>query len=182
MQKFLISYSSVDGQTLKICRHIQQVIENSGGTVVLFEIGSHSACDLAQYDTVVVGASIRYGKHRPDVYRFIETNRNILGGKHSAFFSVNVVARKPGKDTPEANPYLRTFIKKTDWTPNVLGVFAGKIDYPRYRFFDRHMIRLIMWMTNGPTDTASSTEFTDWNAVDRFADKLLSASLHIRNP
>jgi menaquinone-dependent protoporphyrinogen IX oxidase len=25
-----------------------------------------------------------------------------------------------------------------------------------------------MWITNGPTDTASSTEFTDWNAVDRF--------------
>jgi menaquinone-dependent protoporphyrinogen oxidase len=168
MQQYLIAYSSVDGQTLKICRHIQQALEESGSTVVLFEIGGLGACDMAAYNTVVVGASIRYGKHRPDVYRFIETHREVLDRKHSAFFSVNVVARKAGKDTPQTNPYFRAFSRRTTWKPNVLGVFAGKIDYRMYSFFDRHMIRLIMWMTNGPTDTASSTEFTDWNAVDRF--------------
>jgi menaquinone-dependent protoporphyrinogen oxidase len=182
MQKFLIAYSSVDGQTMKICKHIQQVLEESGSTVDLFEIGGLGACDMAAYDTVVVGASIRYGKHRPDIYRFIETHRESLERKRNAFFSVNVVARKAGKDTPQTNPYFRAFSKRTTWKPNLLGVFAGKIDYRMYGFFDRHMIRLIMWMTNGPTDMASSTEFTDWNAVRQFAHKLLPASLHIRNP
>jgi menaquinone-dependent protoporphyrinogen oxidase len=169
MHKFLIAYSSVDGQTLKICRHIQQALEESGSTVGLFEIGGLGACDMAAYDTVVVGASIRYGKHRPDVFRFIETNRDVLDCKRSAFFTVNVVARKAGKDTPQTNPYFRDFSRRTTWKPNLLGVFAGKIDYPRYSFFDRNMIRMIMWMTNGPTDTAGVTEFTDWNVVDRFA-------------
>ena len=49
-------------------------------------------------------------------------------------------------------PYIKKFLKRTSWKPKVLGVFAGKIDYPKYNFFDKQMIRLIMWITKGPTD------------------------------
>jgi menaquinone-dependent protoporphyrinogen oxidase len=34
------------------------------------------------------------------------------------------------------------------------------------------MIRFIMWMTKGPTDPRSVTDFTDWNQVDAFARRL----------
>jgi len=51
-----------------------------------------------------------------------------------------------------------------------LAVFAGKIDYPRYGFVDKHMIRFIMWMTKGPTDLTATIEFTDWNKVDEFGE------------
>ena len=50
-----------------------------------------------------------------------------------------------------------------------MAVFAGKIDYPRYTFWDRAAIRFIMWMTKGPTDPATVVEFTDWDKVDEFA-------------
>jgi menaquinone-dependent protoporphyrinogen oxidase len=53
-----------------------------------------------------------------------------------------------------------------------VGVFAGKIDYPRYSFMDRQVIRIIMSLTNGPTDPTASTEFTDWQAVDKFAHRV----------
>jgi menaquinone-dependent protoporphyrinogen oxidase len=49
-----------------------------------------------------------------------------------------------------------------------MAVFAGKIDYPIYTFWDRQIIRLIMWMTGGPTDPKSVIDFTDWNKVDDF--------------
>jgi menaquinone-dependent protoporphyrinogen oxidase len=49
-----------------------------------------------------------------------------------------------------------------------VAVFAGKIDYPRYTPFDRFMIRLIMWMTQGPTDPAAVIDFTDWRQVEDF--------------
>lgn len=144
--------------------------------MTLFEIGDGKTCDLAPFDTIVIGASIRYGKHRPDVYRFIESKRAALDGKPSAFFSVNVVARKVGKDRPESNPYLQTFRRKTTWAPREVGVFAGKIDYPRYRFIDRQVIRLIMWLTNGPTDPKGCTDFTDWHAVEGFAQRISTLS------
>jgi menaquinone-dependent protoporphyrinogen oxidase len=49
-----------------------------------------------------------------------------------------------------------------------LAVFAGKINYPSYGFMDRLMIRLIMWMTKGPTDPQAVVEFTDWKQVEEF--------------
>jgi menaquinone-dependent protoporphyrinogen oxidase len=172
MPRILIAYSTVDGHTLTICGRIRNVLEGAGSTVALFEIGGGQACDLTPFDTIVIGASIRYGKHRPDVYRFIESNRDTLDRKPSAFFSVNVVARKAGKDTPESNPYMSVFRRTTTWVPREVGVFAGKIDYPRYGFMDRQVIRLIMWLTNGPTDPTTCTEFTDWNSVERFARRV----------
>ena len=56
--------------------------------------------------------------------------------------------------------------------PNEIGVFAGKIDYPKYNFLDKHMIRLIMWITKGPTDLEKTYEFTNWNDVVEFTRKI----------
>ena len=53
-------------------------------------------------------------------------------------------------------------------------MFAGKIDYPRYGFVDKQMIRLIMWITKGPTDPTLTVEFTDWDSVDEFARRIAS--------
>jgi len=174
MPRFLIAYSTVDGQTLTICQRLQQVLEASACTVELLDLATGPAGDLARFDTVVIGASVRYGKHRPEVYHFIESHRDTLDCKPSAFFSVNVVARKAGKDRPETNPYVLAFRRQTSWQPSVVGGFVGKIDYPRYRFMDREVIRFIMWLTHGPTDPTTCTEFTDWAAVEGFAQRLLT--------
>jgi menaquinone-dependent protoporphyrinogen oxidase len=171
MPRALLAYSTVDGHTRAICKRIKHALDATGHAE-MFEIRGTTPPDLASFDLIVIGASIRYGKHRPNVYAFIEANRAALDQKPSAFFSVNLVARKPGKDTPDANPYIRTFRRKTSWTPSAVAVFAGKLVYPTYGFLDRQVIRLIMWLTDGPTDPSACVDFTDWNAVDGFAQKL----------
>ena len=119
-----------------------------------------------------LGASIRYGKYREEIFEFIKENEELLNSKDNAFFSVNVVARKENKNKPETNPYLIKFLNKISWQPKILDVFAGKIDYPRYKFLDKYAIKFIMWITKGPTDTSKVYEFTDWNRVKSFAEKL----------
>jgi len=168
MENILIVYSTTDGHTLEICHRLQKVIEQQSRQVTLFSVEDSAAIDLTVYDKIVIGARIRYGKHSPKVFDFIRRNRHLLDSKPNAFFSVNVVARKPEKSRPDSNPYLQKFLRKTSWKPKQLAVFAGKIDYPRYGFFDRLMIRLIMWMTDGPTDTKAVIEFTDWHQVEDF--------------
>lgn len=64
---------------------------------------------------------------------------------------------------------MTKFLDLSLWQPQQLAVFAGKIDYPRYGWFDKMMIRFIMRMTKGPTDTSGTYEFTDWDKVDEFA-------------
>ncbi len=107
---------------------------------------------------------------------FVEQNIAALQSKPSAFFSVNAVARKPEKRDPDTNPYVRKFLQSISWKPPVIGIFAGKIDYPKYGFIDKTMIRFIMWMTKGPTDPNGVFEFTDWDAVDAFGRKIGSMS------
>lgn len=167
----LIIYSSTDGQTKKIC---ETIIENSlnKSSFEILRLEDAFNKELEKYDRIVIGASIRYGRHSPKIYKFIKHNKNILEKKKSAFFSVNVVARKPEKNTPSTNPYILKFLKKTNWHPNKLGVFAGKIDYPNLNFLNRNIIRLIMFITNGPTDINNQYEFTDWQSVKRFAKDL----------
>ena len=104
--------------------------------------------------------------------RFIKDNRDVLVSKNAAFFSVNAVARKTEKNRPNTNPYVQKFIKKTGWAPKEVDVFAGVIDYPKYHFIDKHMIKFIMWITGGPTDTNGTFEFTDWERVKEFTKKL----------
>ena len=168
MSKFLVLYSTVDGHTARICRRLQQLFERDGHAVTLADLGENTGIDLAPFDRVVIGASIRYGKHQPSVAQFIARHQALLERTPSAFFSVNIVARKPEKSRPDSNPYLIKFLRQITWKPRLVEVFAGKLDYPRYRFFDRQMIRLIMLVTHGPTDPRAVIEFTDWQQVEAF--------------
>lgn len=172
MAKILILYSTVDGQTRRICERMQAVIESLGQRVVLASFADPCLPDAANFDKIVIGASIRYGKHRQSVLDFVATNRQLLDSRPSAFFSVNIVARKAEKSRSETNPYVRKFLALTDWRPTRTAVFAGRLDYPRYRLFDRQMIRLIMWITKGPTDPSTVIEYTDWNEVESFAREI----------
>lgn len=172
MAKVLILYSTTDGHTVEICKRIGSVIEQSGDSVELVDLIDGPSLDDYTFDKAIIGASIRYGKHQKAVYEFIRNNRPTLEQYPNALFSVNVVARKPEKNTPETNPYLQKFLRQIDWVPQILGVFAGKIDYPALGPMDRTMIRFILWMTKGPTDPTGTYEFTDWDKVEEFGRRI----------
>jgi menaquinone-dependent protoporphyrinogen oxidase len=165
--KIGILYSTVDGQTLKICNVIKEILDEKGDEVELFSIEDFDK-KVTDLDKFVIGASIRYGKHNSKIINFINQNKEELQKTENAFFSVNLVARKPEKASPETNPYFIKFLKEIDWIPNKSAVFAGKLDYQKYPFTDRLMIQLIMWMTKGPTNSKTKIEYTDWDKVREF--------------
>ncbi len=167
----LIIYSTTDGHTETICRRISNFL-NSKNDIKIISLDEATKIDLSSFNKIIIGASIRYGKHSKKLYKFITINKSVLDQKQSIFFSVNVVARKPEKNTPETNPYIKKFLKISNWKPKKIGVFAGRVDYPNYGFFDKYVIKFIMFLTNGPTDTSQSYEFTDWSKVDEFAREL----------
>lgn len=176
MSSVLLTYSTTDGHTGRICERLRQVIEQRGHRVSVVLLAQADALDLVAFDSIVIGASIRYGRHQPQVAQFIARHRALLERKTNAFFTVNIVARKPNKNRPENNPYLLKFLRQISWQPKLLGVFAGKLDYPRYRFVDRMMIRFIMLITDGPTDPTTVVEFTDWKEVEAFGQRISEMS------
>jgi menaquinone-dependent protoporphyrinogen oxidase len=181
-QPVLILYSTVDCHTLHICERISHVIQELGCETAIVSVDDANDLDLTGFSRVVIGASIRYGHHRPEVAAFIAKHQAELESRPSAFFCVNVVARKPNKNTPQTNPYARKFLRSIAWKPQLAAVFAGKIDYPRYGFIDRQMIRFIMLVTHGPTDPNTVVEFTDWAQVETFALAVCALPNHESRP
>ena len=96
MYNYLIIYSTTDGHTKIICERIKNFL-NDGNLVELLSLEDAKKVDLSNFEKIIIGASIRYGKHSKELYKFINLNKNILDQKKNAFFSVNVVARKSKK-------------------------------------------------------------------------------------
>jgi menaquinone-dependent protoporphyrinogen oxidase len=177
MTTVLVVFSTTDGHTRAICERMARGLESRGVSVSLRPVAECGDAEVAASGAIVIGASIRYGKHKPEVAAFVTRHRASLLARPNALFSVNVVARKPHKDRPETNPYFRKLLQQIAWQPQLAEVFAGRIDYPRLGPVDRTMIRFIMWLTHGPTDPTRSFEFTDWQRVDALAGRV-AALLH----
>ena len=166
-----IIYASVDGQTKKISNRLKNVLQNHQQNTEIYSIDEFNK-DVSEFDRIIIGSSIRYGIHHKEIIAFIEEQKKKLNKIKTAFFSVNLVARKPEKKSAETNPYVIKYFKTTDWRPDEVDVFAGMLDYKRYKFFDRIMIQFIMWMTKGPTNPEAKIEYTNWKDVDQFGLKL----------
>ncbi|MBU3822533.1 menaquinone-dependent protoporphyrinogen IX dehydrogenase [Flavobacteriaceae bacterium XHP0103] len=170
-KRIAIIYSTTDGQTLKICQRIAEYAENSGFKADVIEISAFNQI-ISDYSKLIIGASIRYGKHNKKVTEFIQKHKNNLEQIETAFFSVNLVARKSDKNTFDSNPYVVKFFKRLDWKPKIIDVFGGRLDYDSYSFFDKLMIKLIMKITKGPTKSDKPIEYTDWDRVKEFSIKM----------
>ncbi|WP_213991450.1 menaquinone-dependent protoporphyrinogen IX dehydrogenase [Sodalis sp. dw_96] len=164
----LILYSSRDGQTRKISQFIAAELAAAAVCDVV-DLSQAGEGPLPQYDGVIIGAAIRYGHYAAELHAFIRRHLDWLNALPSAFFSVNLTARKVDKCTPETNVYTRKFLAATPWRPDECAVFAGALRYPQYRWLDRVMIQLIMRMTGGETDSSKEVEYTDWRQVTAFA-------------
>ena len=97
--KLLILYSTVDGHTKNICEYINKRLNNKKD-ISISSLEDSEKFNLKQFNEIVIGASVRYGYHRKNVYEFIRNNKSILENKKTVFFSLNLTARKPEKILP----------------------------------------------------------------------------------
>jgi menaquinone-dependent protoporphyrinogen oxidase len=169
--KIGLVYASIDGQTHKICNFIKEKLLKNNKNIELFSINNFNS-KISNYHIFVIASSIRYGVHNKKIITFIKDHKKELETIKTAFISVNLVARKPDKNTPKTNPYVVKFFNNIDWKPTIVEVFAGKLDYKKYPFLDRIMIQFIMWITKGPTNKNSKIEYTNWGKVTQFANTI----------
>lgn len=166
--KMLILFSSRDGQTERIARFIADEVRPEYECDVV-NIRDVARVNWQEYDRLLIAASIRYGRFAQELHSCVVEYLPELQARISGFISVNLTARKADKCTPETNVYTRKFLEQSPWAPDRCLVAAGALRYPRYRWFDKMMIRLIMRITGGETDTSKEIEYTDWPQVAEFA-------------
>jgi menaquinone-dependent protoporphyrinogen oxidase len=168
MAKILILYASVEGHTARIAARIAQCLRD-------LEHAVDSACiaptraelDFAGIDAMIVGASVHYGRHPAHVLALVRKYRAALAHRRSAFYSVSLSARsKP----PAAHRYVQVFLRQAGWQPQQAATFAGALPYSRYAFWKRLLMKAFVGLAGGDTDASRDYDYTDWHAVDRFAE------------
>jgi menaquinone-dependent protoporphyrinogen oxidase len=176
----MVLYATRDGQSRRIAQRICEQL-----AVHEIQVAPHDLAEawptteeLAGAAVVVLVAAVRYGRHLPEAHRFLARYRALAPPPALALASVNLTARKPARSSADTNPYLRKLAALAGRRPAVAAAFAGRLDYPRYGWLDRQLIRVIMWLTDGPTDPGACVEYTAWDAVDAFAARV--ADLHVQ--
>jgi menaquinone-dependent protoporphyrinogen oxidase len=166
-------YATHDGQARRIAEHIARRLESGVIAAPLNAAGPTAPAELAAASVIALVAAVRYGKHLPEADRFLAAYSSLASPPPLALASVNLTARKPEKTTATGNTYLRKTIARHRLAPALAVAFAGRLDYRRYSWRDRQIIRFIMLLTGGPTDPDTSIEYTSWPAVDEFAARIV---------
>ena len=116
MNNILILYSTTDGHTLTISKTIANYLKTNSNILVTPLINC-TKDDLKNNDVIIIGASIRYGKHNPKVKEFIENNLMILETKKNAFFTALFLTRKKRIPSNKTKQIPRKYIITTSNQP-----------------------------------------------------------------
>lgn len=173
MARILILHATIEGHTARVAARIAQRLRDRGHAVDSQRAETAPAdLDLDGFDAVIVGASVHYGRHPGHLRALLRRHGAALAARRSAFFSVSLSARhKP----QAAQRYLQTFLRQVGWQPRQTATFAGALPYSKYAPWKRLLMIAFAALAGGDTDASRDYEYTDWDAVERFADGFAGA-------
>ena len=170
--RILVLYGTTDGQTATIARALADTLALDGAAVDVVDAASREA-DPADYDGIVVAASIHAGGYQRTVRRWVRRYARILDGKPTAFVSVCLAVLQ--RDDPQVQHELAMivdrFLTGVDWTPGITKSVAGALPYSQYNWVKRWVMKRIVRKAGGDTDTTRDYEYTDWADVRAFAQR-----------
>ncbi len=173
--KCLIIYASRFGQTERIAQRIAETMRSAQALVDVHSADSQAVPgDIGDYDIVVAGSPIYFGKHSRLIEQTISRQLAMLQQKTGGFFSVSLSASGGQKQQEDANRCISEFLEKLGWKPDVKSMFGGGLPYRKYGWLTRMLMKWVSGREGGDIDTSRDHEYTDWNAVDGFALDLMA--------
>jgi menaquinone-dependent protoporphyrinogen oxidase len=179
-----VLYASREGQTRRIAEHTAATLRTREFTVDVLDVERELPpdFDLSRYAGAVVASSVHIGKHERAMVEFVRAHRAELERIPSAFLSVSLSeagaedagATTERKERAAANvdTMIGVFLRETGWSPTHVHPVAGALLYRQYGAVVRLVMRFIAKRAGATTDTSRDHEYTDWQALDRFADEL----------
>jgi menaquinone-dependent protoporphyrinogen oxidase len=183
-KRVLVLYASTHGHTGKIADRIGDVLHRTGVAARVRKLGE-VAIDRQQFDAYIIAGSVHAGHHQRELVEWISEHRTTLCTHPAAFVSVSLTA---ADDTDEARATCQELIDdvldQTGWTPDETLAVAGALQFEKYNLPTRVLMRLIArrieHQTGRDVDVHHDTDYTDWPAVERFAEAF--AAVLLRTP
>ncbi len=169
----LLLFASTHGHTGKLAARIAGRMHESGTSVHVVDAADAETLDPSPYAVVVVGGSIHIDAHQPALRKWLRRFGGTLDPAHTALFSVSLTAADDSDEARSATAgYVAALAEDAGMTPALSAAFAGALQYREYPLATRVLVRLIARHRGLPTDTSVDVDYTDWDAVDAFADSI----------
>jgi menaquinone-dependent protoporphyrinogen oxidase len=170
MAQFLLLYGTSDGQTQKIAEFCGAQLRRRGCTTSVVNAAEASP-NPAEYDAVIVAASVHASGYQRAVKRWCRRNREALGKTRTAFLSVCLgVLQHDVEVDKELGRIADRFFASTGFQPGEVKIVAGALPYTKYNFFKRFVMKRIVRKAGGDLDTSRDYEYTDWDDLRAFID------------
>ena len=171
----LILYGSTEGHTEKIARFLAGEAVKHHIRPTLSDVAT--APSLRSYDAVIIAASIHAGQYKNEIVDFVAAHSDDLNKIPTVFYSVGLsIVSGDKKVVAQLHEMTALFLEMMKWRPIVVEQIGGALQYSKYGFFKKLMIRSIMKKAGGDTDTSRDYEYTDWEALklsfENFVGKL----------
>ena len=118
MSRILVVYGTTDGHTAKIAQAIKQRLIVHGHEVDVANAATSEPQPMS-YHGVIVAASVRAGRYRREVVRWVLDHVPVLNTATTAFVSVCLgVLQHDAKVDRDLQMIVDAFLKTTSWHPS----------------------------------------------------------------
>ena len=183
-----IFYATREGQTRRIAEHIAADLRTHSVEADVFNVRRlRGPIDWPSYSTACIAASVHIGHHEPEMITFVKNHRHDLERLSAAFLSVTLSEagaedhtqplERRQQSAADAHRMVEVFVEESGWRPAHALCVAGALNYSRYNFFIKLVMKHIARKAGAPTDTSRDYEFTDWSALDAFIGEAVTVTV-----
>lgn len=171
--RVLIVFTTKRGHTRAVAKRMAEVVAARGLGAVLADLARvPDRLPVDDVDGVILAGPVHFGRHPRRLRAFAKRNRAALEGLPSAFVSVSGAAMGDDPEhRSEARGYADGFAERTGWTPDRTCLAGGAVAYTKYNPLLRRVMRSISRKEGRSTDTSRDHDYTDWDAVEGFAEE-----------
>jgi menaquinone-dependent protoporphyrinogen oxidase len=178
--RILLAYATAgsEGQTVLIVEHLARALRLQGAAVVVADLEDvHGRAAIAPgYDGVIAGGSVRGGRYRRSLRRFLDRNRTTLAGLPWAFFSVCLTVAATSETARRGAAELpRKLLRRHGLEAGEVAVFAGALRFSRHTRLGARLLFATNRRYLGRTSMDEDWEYTDWDQVDAFGGRFLAS-------
>jgi menaquinone-dependent protoporphyrinogen oxidase len=168
----LIAYASTHGHTASVAERVRDVLARNGTVATLAEVGEESDPDPSGFDAAVLAGSVHAGEHQASLRTWARHHAESLNGMPTIFLSVSLTAAEDVEDEEArrtVQAHIDDFLEETGWRATDTLAVAGALQFSRYNFFTRTLMRLILRRGGHAEEAGTDHVYTDWEALEAFA-------------
>jgi menaquinone-dependent protoporphyrinogen oxidase len=160
-RKVLVAYGTRAGSAAGVAERVADVLNRTGFEAQAVDVSKVKV--TAPYDAVVLGSSVRAGKLKPEVLKFLDKNKADLSAKPFAAFVVCLaMTTNDEKGRTTAGTYLAPVRERI--RPLSEGLFAGAYDPKKLDLISRQIMKMIK---------APAGDFRRWDEIEAWAAGLV---------